>query len=102
MEDRGMVMIYTTVGEAEEARAIAREMVRENRVACVNVLAPHTAIYRWEGVVHENDEVAMILKASEAEYGAAVERLRELHPYETPVIVWWGADAIPETLSWIG
>lgn len=100
--DKGMVVIYTTVGEAEEAKAMARVLVEAGLVACANVMAAHTAIYRWEGRVMENPEIGMILKASEAKYEAAVERLFELHPYETPVIVWWAADAVPETLEWIG
>lgn len=99
--DEGIVVIYTTLATGDEARSVARVLVEERLVACANIYAAHQAVYRWQGKVAESEEVGVVLKTSEAKYVEAVERLRVLHPYEIPVICWWGADAIPETLAWI-
>ena len=94
-------MIYSTVAETDEAKVIARVLVEEKLAACANIFTPHLAVYSWQGKVAESAEVGVIFKSSEGAYERAVERLRQLHPYEVPVIVWWGADAVPETLAWL-
>jgi len=42
-------IIYSTTGSVEEARKIARILVEEKLVACVNIIPKIESIYRWEG-----------------------------------------------------
>jgi len=87
---------------AEEAPRVARALVEERLVACVNVLPGVRSFYRWEGEVHDDPEVLMVLKTTEEGVGRVLERLPELHPYDTPEIL-----ALPVTegfapyVSWV-
>jgi periplasmic divalent cation tolerance protein len=80
---------------------VAYTLVEEKLVACVNILAPHESIYHWQGKIEEATERGLLFKTTEALRDKALARLKELHPYETPGIVWWEAGATPETINWI-
>lgn len=82
-----LVVLYTTWPDAETAEAFGRRAVAEQLAACANVLAPMRSVYRWEGEVRAEAEIAMLLKTT----AGAVDRLGDLilryHPYETPCIL---------------
>jgi periplasmic divalent cation tolerance protein len=69
----------------------------------VNLLPPMDSVYRWEGQVAQETERQMIIKTSRDRVIALWDRIRELHPYETPEFVVLsiqdGSDAY---LRWIG
>ncbi len=78
--------VYVVFADVAEAMRVGRIVIEERLAACINVLAPCTSIYWWEGKVAQADEVPAILKTSVANAGALVERLAELHSYEVPAI----------------
>lgn len=80
-------MLYTTWPDAETARTAAYEAVQNGRAACVNVFAPHTAIYRWEGAVEDGVEVAALFKCATARAAELRDWIAERHPYALPAIV---------------
>ena len=55
-----MAMIYFTAGNREEALRIGRVLVEERLAACVNELGEITSIYRWDGAVQQEPEVAAL------------------------------------------
>jgi periplasmic divalent cation tolerance protein len=76
-----------TAPDAETAARIARALVEERLAACVNLVPGVRSIYRFEGRVHDESEVLLIVKAR-AERAAALEtRVRALHPYEVPEVL---------------
>ena len=95
------IAVYTTVADEETARRIARALVDEGLVACVNFF-PIRSVYRWEGTREEADEHALIMKTRGELYGRLEGRLRELHPYDLPAIVAYEiAAGLPAYLAWI-
>ena len=64
--------------------AFARRLVHERLAACVNVLAPMTSIYRWQGNVEQATERQVLIKTTRASLGALRARVHELHPYDVP------------------
>lgn len=70
----------------EAADEVARTLVERRLAACVN-LTPIRSVYRWEGTVHVDPEVTMLIKVSEAGLDALVTELQVLHPYELPEIL---------------
>ncbi len=70
---------YVTCPDRDEALAIARALVDERLAACGNVLPGMVSIYRWEGAVHEAEEVVLILKTQARLARRVVERVRGLH-----------------------
>ena len=80
-----MRVILSTCANMEEAKKIARALVKEKRAACVNIVPRILSIYTWKEEVVEDEEVLLIIKALEFE--RVRERIRELHSYEVPEII---------------
>jgi periplasmic divalent cation tolerance protein len=97
------VIVLTTLPGDFEIRTFARTLVEDRLAACVNLLPPMESVYRWEGQVEQETERQMIIKTSRDRVVALWDRIRELHPYETPEFVVLsiqdGSDAY---LRWIG
>lgn len=83
----GPILIYTTFETGDDARRVGRSLVEAGLAACANILAPMTAIYRWQGAIEEAGEVAMIIKSRRACQDALLAAAKELHPYDTPALI---------------
>lgn len=81
------VLIYTTFATAEEAERIGSTLVEERLAACVNVLAPITSIYVWQGKRERATETPMLIKTRASLSDAVVARVRVLHSYDNPAIL---------------
>ncbi len=86
------MILYTTWPDAETAEAVGRAAVEAKLAACANLLAPMTAIYRWEGAMQRETEVPMLLKTAAGAAGRLRDFVLERHPYETPCVVAWPCD----------
>jgi periplasmic divalent cation tolerance protein len=94
--------IYVTAPDRDTALAIARAIVDERLAACANVLGAMTSVYRWDGKVMEEGEVAFIAKTTAAQLPALIARIKALHPYQVPCIVAWPIAAGHQPyLDWI-
>ncbi len=94
--------VYLTAKDAAEAKSIARTVVAERLAACANLLGETRSIYWWNGELVEDGEVALILKTSGERKNELIDRVRELHSYDTPCVVCLPiADGNPDFLDWI-
>lgn len=75
---------WSTVSNRETAASIARTLVEERLVACVNIIAGITSIYRWQGEIASEDEVLLVMKTRADRIDALQARLLALHPYDVP------------------
>jgi periplasmic divalent cation tolerance protein len=88
MPDRNnFVVFFVTAPDAQCAEALARKLLEERLVACVNIVPGLRSLYWWEGEVQTADEVLMLLKARRTDIDAVTERVRGLHPYEVPEVI---------------
>lgn len=95
-------LIYMTAGSAEEGKNIAKTLVSEKLVACVNMLENMQSIYRWQGAIEEEQEVILIAKTKETLVPQVVERVTSIHSYDCPCIVSLPiVDGNPPFLKWI-
>lgn len=98
----GFVTVYVTTGNRVEALAIARTVVTEKLAACANILGEVTSVYEWQGEVHEEGEVALVLKSRTELFDDLAARIRDLHSYDCPCIVAWPMEAgSQDYLSWV-
>lgn len=95
------LLIYTTFPDERTALAIGEALVRDRLAACLNVLPGMRSVYRWQDGVEHGSEVVGLLKTREGLRAAATAALKDLHPYETPVVLYLSPDADPATLAWI-
>ncbi len=97
-----VVLVYITAANREEGRRIGRALVEERLAACVNLPAPHTAIYRWDGAIEEAEEQALIVKTTADRLEALGARVRALSSYTLPAIVALPASGgDPAFLAWV-
>ncbi len=97
-----VMFVYVTASDADEAQRIGRLVVQERLAACANVLGGMVSIYWWRGAVEEGREAVLILKTTEERLKALIERVRELHSYDTPCIEAWPVTAgYQRFLDWV-
>ncbi len=81
------VLVLTTVGASFDTRALARELVEQRLVACVNIVDRVTSIYRWKEKVEEDGEQLLVMKTTQERIDELREALFARHPYEVPEFV---------------
>ena len=97
-----VIAVLTNLPDSESAFNLARELVRLRLAACVNVLAPATSFYRWEGREEQAAEIPVLIKSTQARYAELEKAIRSSHPYSLPEIVVWPLEAgLPEYLRWV-
>ena len=80
------VTVYVTTGTQKEARDIARTIINEGLVACVNILGNISSIYRWDGEIKEDIETALLIKTRRELTMKLTDRIKELHSYDCPCV----------------
>lgn len=80
----GARVVLVTAPSKEVGLQLARELVADRVVACVNVLEGATSVYRWGGAVEEAEECLLVVKTSEQQVAALHDFLARRHPYDTP------------------
>lgn len=84
MPSSEFVIVYSTFPDADAARGVANALVREKLAACVNIHAPMTAVYEWQGALETESEVAVFIKTRSTLADEAIAAARRLHPYSVP------------------
>ena len=80
-------VVLTTFATAEDAAKAVRILVDEQIIACGTILPGARSIYRWKDAIEDSAESVVLLKTSASQFEALEERLRAIHPYETPEII---------------
>lgn len=80
-------VIYCTVPNEFNANLIATTLVDENLAACVNIMPSVTSVYKWEGIVQNDNEFLLIIKTQEDKFEALEAKIKELHEYTVPEII---------------
>lgn len=98
----GAALIWCPFPDADSARAAADALLDEGLIACANILGSMESRFVWQGARASGTEIPVLFKTNEEALDDVVTRLGELHPYDTPAIIGWHADAAyPATLGWL-
>lgn len=96
------VLIYGTFATTEEAARIGGDLVDARLAACVNILAPLTSIYVWQGQRETGTETPMLIKTVASRAESVIARVRELHSYDNPALLVLPVDGgSANFLAWI-
>jgi periplasmic divalent cation tolerance protein len=79
------IAVVTTVGQLDEARRIARELVERKLAACAQI-SEIESYYAWKGAIEHGKEYQVLFKTTSDRYDAAEQAIREMHSYELPAI----------------
>ncbi len=98
-----MIRIALTTFPNQSAAANAvRTLVSDGLAACGTILPGAQSIYQWQGKIEESNEVVVIFKLAAAETDAFSCRLKELHPYDVPELVFLKPEAVdPAYERWV-
>jgi periplasmic divalent cation tolerance protein len=98
----GIIAVLTNLPDSESAFNLARTLVSKRLAACVNVLAPATSFYRWEGVEEEALEIPVVIKSTSERYPELERAIQAAHPYDLPEIIALPvAQGLPRYLGWV-
>lgn len=96
-------MVWSPCPDTVTAKSLANSLLDEQLIVCANILSPIHSIFEWAGERGEAAEVGLLMKTGAELLDAVCERMAELHPYDTPVVIGWEADAASKSaLNWIG
>ena len=80
-------VVLVTAPDLEAGAQIGRSLVAEGLAACANLVPGVRSIYQWQGELHDDPEVLLILKTRASLLDALTARVRALHPYELPEVL---------------
>lgn len=102
MNNKKMVIAYTTVDSKEKADEIARTLIHECLAACVTVTPEAKSFYKWQDKLEETQEFLLMIKTYEHLVPEIGSRFSSLHSYELPELIALPIVAgSPKYLSWI-
>ena len=97
-----ILLALSTFPDAEAARHISNQLVAEKLAACANILPGVESIFRWKGKIETANETLVLFKLSEDRQAVFQEKLRSLHPYKVPEIIFVSvASGLPKYLRWV-
>jgi periplasmic divalent cation tolerance protein len=96
------LLVITSLPDRASAETLARALIERRAAACVNIFAPCTSVYRWNGAVETAEEYPLFAKTTRERYSLLERVVRELHPYELPEIIAVPVGGgLPAYLDWV-
>ena len=97
-----ILLALSTFPDAEIARRISNQLDDERFAACANILPAVESVYRWKEKIESGNETLVFFKVSEDRQSAFQDKLRSLHPYDVPEIIFVPvASGLQEYLQWV-
>ncbi|MCG9712504.1 divalent-cation tolerance protein CutA [Shewanella insulae] len=81
------LLVTTSCPDNETASTLARALVEAKLAACIQISAPVTSLYTWEGEVCQETEVSLQIKCLARHYDKLEQTLLSLHPYQVPELI---------------
>jgi periplasmic divalent cation tolerance protein len=97
-----ILLAISTFPDADTANRVAQTLVEEKFAACANLIPAVHSIYRWKEKIETAGEVMVYFMTIQDRQAAFEEKLRSLHPYEVPEIIFVKIDGgSPDYLRWV-
>jgi periplasmic divalent cation tolerance protein len=96
------LLVVTNLPDRESAEKLAALLIERRLAACVNILAPCSSVYRWQGEIQHDEEHPLLIKTAKDRYAELEAAIRANHPYELPeVIAVPVIQGLPAYLQWV-
>lgn len=96
------ILVLCTINDSTAAKNLAHHLIKEQLVACVNILPQISSVYLWKNEIIEEEECLLVMKTLNAGYSTLEKRIQELHPYEVPEILSIDIQqGLPDYLQWL-
>ncbi len=87
MNQTGHSVVLVTAGSKEEAGMLARGLVENKLAFCVNIIPAIESVYHWEGKIHHDPELLLIVKTRSGKFEALRDWVVEHHSYDVPEVI---------------
>jgi len=95
-------LCLSTIDCESGARVLAKKLLQQKLVACVNISSKMTSMYSWQDKLTEQAEFLLLMKTSSQKVAELQDTLLELHPYDVPeFIVIDIKEGATDYLNWI-
>ena len=97
------IVVFITVADEEEARLIARVLLRQRKVACVNIIPGVKSLFWWQGKIDSAEESLLIIKTRSILLDEITQLVKEIHSNDVPEVI--GLPIVggnKDYLEWIG
>ena len=81
------IVIFITSANKSEARRIAKALLGQKLVACVNIIDKVLSFFWWKKKIDKASEVLMVAKSTSMKLARIVKVVRSLHSYAVPEII---------------
>ena len=79
-------IFYTTCGSAKQSEQLAKEVLKDKMVVCVNLIKNVESYYKDSGSIKKSNESILIIKTFHSKN--KVENLiKKNHPYDIPFVI---------------
>jgi len=97
------IVVFITAPTLPVAEQIAKRLVERRLAACVNILPAIQSIYRWEGKIHQESEILLVVKTRDGLFeDHLIPAVLEIHPFKVPEIIAVPVmNGLPGYLEWI-
>jgi periplasmic divalent cation tolerance protein len=96
------LLVVTNLPDRESAEKLATLLIARRLAACVNILAPCSSVYRWQGGIRHDEEHPLLIKTVQDRYAELEASIRGNHPYELPEIIAVPIiHGLPAYLQWV-
>lgn len=96
------ILVLTTLPDQASAEKLAESLIQEKVAACINVLAPCTSHYEWQGKLEKSQEIPLLIKSTAQKYSLLEACIMRHHPYELPEIISVSiSNGLPAYLAWV-
>ena len=68
-------IFIVTVGNIDEGKKIARNLVENKLAACVNIIPNIESIYSWKGKIEDDEEIVLIAKTTDDNVKKTIQRI---------------------------
>ena len=87
MDRADHVMVLITAGSEQEAHKIAELLVKEKKVACVNIVRRVDSLFRWKSTIDSAHESLLLVKTKASLLSEVISLVKQAHSYEVPEII---------------
>jgi periplasmic divalent cation tolerance protein len=81
------VMVFMTCDKKRDAEAIAAQLLRTRRAACVSIYPRGDSLYWWKGAMERSREYLLIAKTRASSLPGLISEVKAIHSYEVPEII---------------
>jgi len=83
----GEMVVLITCPHQKEGQRIGKVLVSEKLAACVNIIPGLVSIFNWEGRLHQEKEILLLVKTRSSCFQKLEKRVRQIHSYSVPEVI---------------